>query len=61
MGARKDYGYDSHMVRLFIINNPHIRNYDQIAEECMCCHKTVQKEMRVLNIPQSFKPWDCKG
>lgn len=58
---RDYYGYDSHAVRLFIINNPHARKISEIADECACSPKSVIKEMKALNIQLSTKPGDCHG
>ena len=48
-------------VKLFIINNPQIRNTYELSEMCDCSQSTIVNVMKELNIPKRSKPINCKG
>jgi hypothetical protein len=55
------YWVDYQSLKLFIINNPAIRNIEELAEKTGYCTKSVMKAMKALNIPASSKPKYCRG
>ncbi len=55
------YWVNYHELKLFIINNPAIRNIEELAERTGYCTKSVVKAMKALNIQISKRPLHCKG
>ena len=51
----------AHEIKLFIINNPSVRNQEQIAELFDVSQKYVSVMMAELNISPRRKPGDCVG
>lgn len=55
------YWVNYHELKLFIINNPTIRNIEELAEKTGYCTKSVMRAMGMLNIQISTRPAHCKG
>ena len=50
-----------HELRLFIINNPKIRDYFNLSVLCSVNVSTVRDTLGKLNISQRRKPINCVG
>ena len=46
---------EMHEVKLYIINNPHIRNIEWLSSLTGRCERTVRKALNELNIARSTK------
>lgn len=54
-------GNKVHNLKLFIINNPTMRDHLQIALVCGVDKSTVAKAFKKLNIRNRLKPDYCRG
>ena len=48
-------------MKMFIIQNPYIRNVEELSRLMGYCEKSVRKALAELNITRSTKPKHCKG
>jgi len=48
-------------LKMYIINNPSVRNYEQLADMFDVCKATVFAALRDLNIQPRKRPKFCRG
>ena len=53
--------HEMHEVKLYIINNPYIRNIEELSRLTGYNERSVRKVLAALNITRSTKPKHCKG
>ena len=59
MNPGRNYGDKVHNLKLYIINNPLVRNYERIAISCGVDKSAVFRALRDLGIQGRFKPDYC--